>query len=728
MKKQIVSETKQYAPSFPDELLLDDTPKVNSFNGVTSDGVARAIAGSGDVPAPGEGDDGKVLTVVDGSAAWAESQGGSSYTAGEGIVISNENAISVTETVRSGAAAGATAVQPAALNDYATTSSLTSGLSTKQDTISDLETIRSGAAAGATAVQPGTLATVATTGSYTDLSNKPTIPTVDQTYSAVSTNAQSGVAVAGALATVKQVPSSTSSDEDKVLTVDSNGDPVWADQSSASIDRDGTALEVRLRNANGANNSGLAVSTTETPTSITGVVSSGGPNSSYYATFTKAVALDPDADTVNITGFEASIPSGTTTPVYAVVVDGSTWQSGTLTGGIICDHDTDDYPYGIDLANPAPCKAFVITDPSDQHATSTFFSDVNTFMVFGVSEDNLFYFRGRFQGNFVDKWRTNGLYSALEQYAVAMTQPSGDVEFEIPSRPSVSRGLYVANPLQAYSIGDAGKVLAVNSGATGTEWVEQPSLSVNTAGVMAGTGTAQDPVVLNYGTGLSTAPSQATNLVNITGISTNGTMTTSFELTAQDCAAINASIASGLGEVSMVPSASFSIIMESAASVDNHVRFRLIDRNANVQYYGPVVATIPQGQTSVTVDSSNFSHLPLDQFHVGGVSGPALDGSTYALPASNDYVGALFSDEEYVDIYDSRALTINFAEAGAPQLVVSNPVPASAIADAGKVLAVNNSGAAAWATLALGSVQSIQQVSALPATPDANTLYLIPEA
>ena len=52
-------------------------------------------------------------------------------------------------------------------------------LSGKQDTISDLATIRSGAALGATAVQPSDLATVATTGDYDDLSNKPTIPTVN---------------------------------------------------------------------------------------------------------------------------------------------------------------------------------------------------------------------------------------------------------------------------------------------------------------------------------------------------------------------------------------------------------------------------------------------------------------------------------------------------------------------------------------------------------------------
>lgn len=63
------------------------------------------------------------------------------------------------------------------------------------------------------------------------IKNKPTIPsavTVDQTYNSASTNPQSGTAVAGAIAGVNQVPASTASDEDKVLTVNSNGTPVWA--------------------------------------------------------------------------------------------------------------------------------------------------------------------------------------------------------------------------------------------------------------------------------------------------------------------------------------------------------------------------------------------------------------------------------------------------------------------------------------------------------------------
>lgn len=90
MKKQIVSETKNYQPSTVDELLLDDAPKVNSFNGITSDGVARAIAGaSGEVPVVTENDNGKVLTAIydaGGPAVeWAEaSSGGGDVTTADG--------------------------------------------------------------------------------------------------------------------------------------------------------------------------------------------------------------------------------------------------------------------------------------------------------------------------------------------------------------------------------------------------------------------------------------------------------------------------------------------------------------------------------------------------------------------------------------------------------------------------------------------------------------------
>ena len=164
------------------------------------------------------------------------------------------------------------AIAPAAWGGITGTLSAQTDLQTaldgKQAVIADLADIRSGAAAGATAyqkpsagipgtdltagvrsdlnkarsaVQPGDLALVASTGDYDDLLDKPTIPdaqvqsdwneadsslpsyirnkpnipsgvVVDQTYDPTSANAQSGVAVAGALAPVEEViPSAATS-------------------------------------------------------------------------------------------------------------------------------------------------------------------------------------------------------------------------------------------------------------------------------------------------------------------------------------------------------------------------------------------------------------------------------------------------------------------------------------------------------------------------------------
>lgn len=128
-------------------------------------------------------------------------------------LATKQNTISDLSEIRSGAEAGATAVQPDALDNYATTTALNNGLAGKQNTISDLAAIRSGASAGATALQPSgngsnvtatfsaanqrnnissdeklstifgkiakffsDLKAVAFTGNYADLSGTPTIP------------------------------------------------------------------------------------------------------------------------------------------------------------------------------------------------------------------------------------------------------------------------------------------------------------------------------------------------------------------------------------------------------------------------------------------------------------------------------------------------------------------------------------------------------------------------
>jgi hypothetical protein len=109
-----------------------------------------------------------------------------------------QDVISDLETIRSGASAGATAVQPAAME---------SALSGKQDEITDLETIRSGAGAGATAVQTikinGTAQTK--TNGEVDLPAYPTsLPASNTTnsYSSSGTDPISGQGVAAAIGTL----------------------------------------------------------------------------------------------------------------------------------------------------------------------------------------------------------------------------------------------------------------------------------------------------------------------------------------------------------------------------------------------------------------------------------------------------------------------------------------------------------------------------------------------
>lgn len=91
----------------------------------------------------------------------------------------------------------------------------------KQDTITSSNKLSASLVSG--------LSTVATSGSYNDLSNK---PTVDQTYSATSTNAQSGVAVASAIGNGS-------------VTINQGGTPrgtfTMNQSSNLTIDLDGTS-------------------------------------------------------------------------------------------------------------------------------------------------------------------------------------------------------------------------------------------------------------------------------------------------------------------------------------------------------------------------------------------------------------------------------------------------------------------------------------------------------
>lgn len=82
------------------ELQFDLVPEAGSFNAVTSDGVYKALEVATEIPVVTSEAAGRVLTASwnaetsTGSTSWEEAQGGAEYTAGDGIEISDSNAIS----------------------------------------------------------------------------------------------------------------------------------------------------------------------------------------------------------------------------------------------------------------------------------------------------------------------------------------------------------------------------------------------------------------------------------------------------------------------------------------------------------------------------------------------------------------------------------------------------------------------------------------------------------
>lgn len=224
-----------------------DTIRAGAAAGATAAQPSDLPSSDELLPSATSGDAGKILSVdSNGDPEWITPSGGTTYSAGDGIDIDANNVISAdvdgttigidstTKKIKS------LQVIPTKTSDlqndsnFVVASSLatvaTSGSYTDLSNKPTIPTKTSDLQNDSNFVSSSSLATVATTGSYNDLSDKPVIPpgvTVDQTYNASSANAQSGTAVAGALATVNQVPASTSVDENKVLTVNSSGNPVW---------------------------------------------------------------------------------------------------------------------------------------------------------------------------------------------------------------------------------------------------------------------------------------------------------------------------------------------------------------------------------------------------------------------------------------------------------------------------------------------------------------------
>lgn len=134
----------------------------------------------------------------------------------------------------------------------------------------------------------------------------------DQSYNASSTNAQSGTAVAGALATVNQVPASTASDEDKVLTVNSSGVPVWRTPSGGG---GGSGVQANWTESDSTDPSYIQNKPTEKP-----IVPGNG------------IAMSEDANAISISANPATLSSAQLLAIaQALGVDETVLWEGTIT-------------------------------------------------------------------------------------------------------------------------------------------------------------------------------------------------------------------------------------------------------------------------------------------------------------------------------------------------------------------------------------------------------------
>ena len=231
-------------------LTVDEVPTINSLNPVSSDGVARAVIQAGaELPTRGSSDTGKVLTVAnsDGDLEWDTPEGGiPDMTGKNGKVLGAvdnggtmeaqwvnppDSYPSVTGNagkvlkVNAGATGVEWANESTATVDQTYNASSTNAQSGTA-VAEALETVKQVPAASSGDFDK-ILGVTDTSGSVGWVS-KPASVSVDQNYNPYSDNAQSGTAVAGAIAGVNQVPASTSADENKVLTVNASGNAVWA--------------------------------------------------------------------------------------------------------------------------------------------------------------------------------------------------------------------------------------------------------------------------------------------------------------------------------------------------------------------------------------------------------------------------------------------------------------------------------------------------------------------
>ena len=605
------------------------------------------------------------------------------------------------------------------------------------------------------------LATVATSGNYNDLTNKPTIPpavTVDQHYDALSENPQSGVAVAEAIAGTGQVPSVTSSDDNKVLMASFAGGV-----GSYSWEPSAAATQV---NADWDANSGVAkilnkpdLSVYAESSDLAAVATSGDyndlqnrpsipaaqVNADWGANSGVAQILNkPNLATVATSGDYADLANKPTIPAAQVQ---SNWNESDSTSKAYIQNkpDLSVYAQSANLATVATSGDYADlsnkpTIPAAQVQSNWNESD-NTSKAFILNKPDLSVYA---QSANLATVATTGDYDDLENKPVI---PAAQIQADwnetntsskayIQNKPTIPAAVTVdqtydassTNPQSGTAVAEAVASISVDEVPAVTSSDDGKVLKATYSG---GTG--------SYSWETETgATYTAGDAIDITNNEISVNYDTNTLGTVYGTASVNVTQATGLGNFSLPAEIQALAASANPSTVTVHLP-------ANTLYilghFGPrqlPYRTIPLrimlGASDYRPVDEDGEFSQLESIEVACTYDSEndytwVDGQDITIPLpcdsqngwSSDIVATRFTicaDTNYADPYSdiikigtgmsiSNPIVFSYQDASAPQkLAVKNPLPASTSADADKVLKVDANGVPEWSTGGGAQVQA----------------------
>ena len=409
------------------------------------------------LPSSTASDAGKVLAVdAEGDPSWVTPSGGTLYTEGTGIEISDQNVVSIDTTVV------ATKTDLSGLQGELTAGT---GIDITNDTISvDTSVI-------ATQNDISGLQPTLTAGDNISISNN-TISATDTTYTAGTGLSLTGTEFAVDTTVIASksdlpssdelLPSATSSDEGKVLTIDSQGEAGWA--TPASVDEvpavtsndDGKVLKATYSGGVGSYAWATESGGGSSYTAGTGIDISAQNEISVDTT---VVATQTDIGNVR------QVPSSTSSDENKVLTVNSSgvpeWaaaQGGSSDIFIADNTSTNDDVFQAFLAG----KVLFYKDASNGiynlTCTGEFTADRARYTVFS---------------GYRSSYLNAAEFANVTVFSVTIQSYYGEADSNLFSASITNKNVRVLNtPLLG---GNAGKVLTVNSGATGVEWANAPT-------------------------------------------------------------------------------------------------------------------------------------------------------------------------------------------------------------------------------------------------------------